>query len=60
VTVEQVDAAIQPLRHHYLSRRQRELRTLSLDAERKGDWAEVALLSAEKMRLDRQLRELGH
>jgi DNA primase len=59
VTEEEVEAAIHPLHHHHLSRRQRELRSLSLDAERKGDWAEVAALAAEKMRLDRQLRELG-
>ncbi len=59
VTPEEVEAAIHPLHHHHLSRRQRELRNLSLDAERKGDWAEVAALTAEKMRLDRQLRELG-
>ena len=59
VTPEEVEAAIHPLHHHHLSRRQRELRSLSLDAERKGDWAEVAALTAEKMRLDRQLRELG-
>jgi DNA primase len=59
VTAEEVEAAILPLHHHHLSRRQRELRSLSLDAERKGDWAEVAALTAEKMRLDRQLRELG-
>ncbi len=59
VTPEEVAAAIHPLHHHHLSRRQRELRSLSLDAERKGDWAEVAALTAEKMRLDRQLRELG-
>ncbi len=59
VTPEEVEAAIHPLHHHHLSRRQRELRSLSLDAERKGDWAEVAALAAEKMRLDRQLRELG-
>jgi DNA primase len=59
VTPEEVEAAIHPLHHHHLSRRQRELRSLSLDAERKGDWVEVASLTAEKMRLDRQLRELG-
>jgi DNA primase len=59
MTAEAVEAAIHPLHHHHLSRRQRELRSLSLDAERKGDWAEVAALTAEKMRLDRQLRELG-
>jgi DNA primase len=59
VTPEEVEAAIHPLHHHHLSRRQRELRSLSLDAERKGDWAEVAALSAEKVRLDRQLRQLG-
>ncbi len=59
-TAEQVTAAMQPLRHHYYSRRQRGLRASLADAERKGDWGEVAALSAEKMHLDRQLRELGH
>jgi DNA primase len=59
-TPEAVEAAIHPLHHHYLSRRQRGLRSSIGEAERKGDWAEVALLTAEKMQLDRQLREIGH
>jgi DNA primase len=60
VTAEQVTAAIQPLHHHYLGRRQRELRAAIAEAERQGDWAKVASLTAEKMKLDRELRDLGH
>jgi len=60
VTAEQVTAAIQPLHHHHLSRRQRELRALIAEAERKSDWGKVAELTNEKMKLDRQLRDLGH
>jgi len=60
VTAEQVTAAIQPLHHHHLSRRQRELRTSIAEAERKNDWGQVASLTAEKIKLDRQLRDLGH
>jgi DNA primase len=60
VTAEQVAAALQPLLHHHLSRRQRELRAAIGEAERKGDWGQVAALTNEKMQLDRQLRDLGH
>jgi DNA primase len=60
VTPEQVTAAIHPLQHHHLSRRQRGLRASIGDAERKGDWGQVAALTTEKVQLDRQLRELGH
>jgi len=60
VTPEEVAAAIQPLLHHRLSRRQRELRASIGDAERKGDWGQVAALTAQKVQLDRQLREIGH
>ena len=59
VTAEEVAAAIQPLLHRYFSRRQRGLRASLADAERKGDWAQVAALSAEKIQIDRQLREIG-
>jgi len=60
ITTEQVAAAIQPLQHAYLTRRQRQLRALIDEAERKGDWGKVAGLTDEKMKLDRQLRDLGH
>src|SRR5271168_4487700 len=60
VTPDEVAAAIQPLLHHRLSRRQRELRASIGDAERKGDWGQVAALTAQKVQLDRQLREIGH
>jgi DNA primase len=60
ITAEQVAAAIQPLQHRYLASRQRELRALIAEAERKSDWGQIASLTNEKMQLDRQLRDLGH
>ncbi|HZD48912.1 MAG TPA: DNA primase, partial [Silvibacterium sp.] len=60
VNPEEVAAAIQPLLHRRLSRRQRELRASIGDAERKGDWGQVAALTAQKVQLDRQMREIGH
>ena len=41
VTAEQVTAAIQPLHHHYLERRQRQLRAAIAEAERKNDWGQT-------------------
>ena len=58
ITEEEVVSALDPLRHSFLVRRQGELRALIAEAERRGDWAEVAARD-EKMRIDRELRELG-
>jgi DNA primase len=57
VTSEQVNAAIDTARLTYLERRQRELRAAIADAERRGDWGRVAERTAEKLALDRKLRD---
>jgi len=53
----QVQEALQSLRHSRLERRQRDLRRHLLDAEARGDSATVRELMAEKMELDRALRQ---
>ena len=57
ISPEQVTAALDTLRHRHLERRQRELRAAIADAERKGDAALVVSLTAEKLSIDRALRE---
>jgi DNA primase len=57
VTPEAVANAIEAARISHLERRQRELRQAIAEAERRGDFAEVALLTAEKLAADRMLRE---
>ena len=57
VSSEEVAAAVHAARLGYLERRQRELRRAIAEAERRGDFAGVALLTAEKLGVDRMLRE---
>ncbi|HEY0758292.1 MAG TPA: DNA primase [Acidisarcina sp.] len=57
LTPEEVSAAVQAARRSHLERRQRELRAAIAEAERRGDFAEVALLTADKLAADRTLRE---
>ena len=57
-SAEEIHAAILPLQHSHLSRRQRGLRNAIGEAERKGDWGQVASLTAEKLALDRELRDI--
>jgi hypothetical protein len=40
-----------------LEGRQRRLRAEIAEAERSGDWAQVAAIAAEKLRVDREMRE---
>jgi len=54
---EQVENSLHTLAHRHLERRQRELRLLIAEAERRGDQEMLAKLTAEKMQVDRQLRE---
>jgi DNA primase len=54
----EVAGAIQELEERANESRQRELRQSIAEAERRGDFAEVAALMKEKMELDRRLREL--
>jgi DNA primase len=54
----EVQSAIQEIHERALVGRLRDLRALIAEAERRGDFAEVVLLSQQKMELDRQLRRL--
>jgi DNA primase len=57
----EVRGAIQEIHERALEHRQRDLRTLIAEAERRGDVTELVLLTQQKLDLDRQLRELhGH
>ncbi len=55
---EEVRSAIQELEERLIEHRQRELRGRIAEAERRGDYAEVAVLTRQKLALDRALREL--
>ncbi len=55
---EEVRSAIQELEERLIEHRQRELRGRIAEAERRGDYAEVAVLTQQKLALDRALREL--
>ncbi|HLI04749.1 MAG TPA: DNA primase [Terracidiphilus sp.] len=55
---EEVRSAIQELEERLIERRQRELRARIAEAERRGDYAELAALTQQKLTLDRALREL--
>ena len=56
--VSEVQSAIQEIHERAIERRQRELRTLISEAERRGDHAELAQLTQQKLDLDRALRQL--
>lgn len=55
---EEVASAVQQAQERALERRQPVLRGLIAEAERRGDFAEVAVLSREKMAIDKALRQL--
>jgi DNA primase len=52
----QVEGALQSLEHRRLTRRQRELRSQIAEADRRGDQEMLSTLIAEKLAIDRQLR----
>ncbi len=54
----EVLSAVQEIHERAIENRQRELRTLIAEAERRGDFAELALLTQQKLELDRTLRQL--
>jgi DNA primase len=56
--LEQVEAALESLRYRRLEALQRRVRADIADAERRGDWAQVALFMAEKVKVDRELRDV--
>ncbi|HEX2917923.1 MAG TPA: DNA primase, partial [Edaphobacter sp.] len=55
--IQQVEGALHALEYRYLQRRQRELRALIAEAERRGDNAMLTNLLGERVQLDRRLRE---
>ncbi len=54
----EVRSAIQELHERTIENRQRDLRALIAEAERRGDFAEVATLTQKKLGLDRALWQL--
>ncbi|MGD0901908.1 MAG: DNA primase [Terracidiphilus sp.] len=54
----EVQSAIQEIHERAIENRQRDLRALIAEAERRGDFAELALLTQQKLDLDRALRQL--
>ena len=54
----EVQSAIQEIHERAVVRRQRELRELIAEAERRGDYAELTLLTQQKLELDRTLWQL--
>jgi DNA primase len=54
----EVQSAIQEIHERAIESRQRDLRALIAEAERRGDFAELALLTQQKLDLDRTLRQL--
>jgi DNA primase len=54
----EVQSAIQEIQERALEVRQRDLRTRIAEAERRGDFTELAQLTQQKMELDRALRQL--
>ncbi len=53
--IQQVETVFKELEIQYLERRQREIRTLIAEADRRGDQEMIAKLAAEKIRIDRLL-----
>ncbi|MGH9639096.1 MAG: DNA primase, partial [Bryobacteraceae bacterium] len=54
----EVRSAVQELEERAIGSRQRDLRAMIAEAERRGDFAEVAVLTQQKLELDRALRQL--
>jgi DNA primase len=54
----EVQSAIQEIHERAIESRQRDLRQLIAEAERRADFAELALLTQQKLELDRTLRQL--
>ncbi len=58
VEMEQVEAALESLKYRHLEALQRRVRADIAEAERRGDWAQLAVFMAEKVKVDRQMRDV--
>jgi hypothetical protein len=59
VTLEEAEAALETLKYRHLGKRQRRIRGQIAEAERRGDWSQVAHWTAEKLKVDREIQNLG-
>jgi hypothetical protein len=57
-SASEVESAIQEVQERAIENHLRELRTLISDAERRGDFAELAIQMQKKLELDKALRNL--
>ena len=57
VEMEQVEAALESLKYRHLEALQRRVRADIAEAERRGDLAQLAVFMAQKLKVDRQMRE---
>ena len=55
---DEVESALQELQERAIERQLRDLRAQIAEAERRGDYAELAVLTQQKLDLDRALRQL--
>jgi DNA primase len=54
----EVESAIQQIQEYAMENQQRALRAEIAEAERRGDYTALTLLTQQKMELDRALRQL--
>jgi DNA primase len=59
LTLHDVEAAVRSLKYRHLEELQRRVRADIAEAERRGDLAQLAVFMAEKLKVDRQMREAG-
>jgi DNA primase len=57
VEIQEVEAALESLKYRHLEALQRRVRADIAEAERRGDLAQLAVFMAEKLKVDRQMRD---
>jgi DNA primase len=58
VELQEVEAALESLKYRRLEALQRRVRADIAEAERRGDFAKLAVYMAEKLKVDREMREV--
>ena len=56
--LREVEAALESLKYRHLEALQRRVRADIAEAERRGDLAQLAVFMAEKIKVDRQMRDV--
>jgi DNA primase len=57
VEIQEVEAALESLKYRHLEALQRRVRADIAEAERRGDLAQLAVFMAEKLKVDRRMRD---